>query len=265
MQPGGGSSQLEIQIDDKTYAGANGKPVTAVSGFALAVEQNSFVALLGPSGCGKTTILQIVAGLDHDFRGSINWNMAPHIGFVFQEPRLLPWRTVRQNIELALDHDAPGEEVPALAAAAGISKVLDRFPGELSLGLARRVAIARAFACKPNVLLLDEPFVSLDEPNARKLRALLMKVWSERPVTAFLVTHSLHDALELADRLILLAPRPTKIITEIELNIPRKVRSERQINQLRTQIKAGYPAFFESDEDCTPAATTADTPASTAD
>lgn len=244
MQPGGDSSQLDIRIDAKTYPGANGQPVTAVRNFALGVKLNSFIALLGPSGCGKTTILRILAGLDPDFDGTINWNMTPRIGFVFQEPRLLPWRTVRQNIRLAAGQDRDDSDIESLAEQVGIEAVLDRFPSELSLGLARRAAIVRAFACEPNVLLLDEPFVSLDEANAGKLRKQLTQIWSSQPVTAVLVTHNLREALELADRLILLAPRPTRLLADIPLKTPHAERNAQQLDQISAKIRAEHPAFF---------------------
>ena len=128
--------------------------------------------LMGPSGCGKTTLLRIVAGLDDRYTGRSAFRGHP-IGLMFQEPRLLPWRTVRQNIELV----APGfsSRISTSSRAVGIADMLPRYPQELSLGLARRVALARAFATKPDLLLLDEPFVSLDERTADRLRRLLLE------------------------------------------------------------------------------------------
>ncbi len=245
MQPGGGSDLLEVRIDDKTFAGANDDPVTVVHGFELALARDSMTALLGPSGCGKTTILRIVAGLDQDFAGRVAWSTPPRIGFVFQEPRLLPWRTVQQNIDLTRADEVTDGDVAALASEVSITDVLHRFPGELSLGMARRVAIARAFAAGPNVLLLDEPFVSLDEPSAQRMRQLLLRMWSARRMTSLIVTHNLREALELADRLVLLAPRPTRTVAEIRIDVPRADRSERRIDQLRAEILAQHAGFYE--------------------
>lgn len=254
IQPAGEKSLLDIRIDAKIYRGANGETVEAVRGFALQLAPRSFTALLGPSGCGKTTILRIVSGLDSDYQGEVRWHAPPRIGFVFQEPCLLPWRTVRQNIQL-MQADSFGEsELLELIARLGLNELMNRFPGELSLGLARRAALARAFAYAPNVLLLDEPFASLDEGTAARLRALLYQIWASQPVTALLVTHNLREAIELADRLVLLAPRPTRIVADLPVPLQHGARSEARIEALRKELIAGYPKFFaQSAQQASPA------------
>jgi ABC-type nitrate/sulfonate/bicarbonate transport system ATPase subunit len=162
---------LNSRIDSKTYLSADGTPVEVVRGLELRLEAGSFGALIGPSGCGKTTILRIAAGLDPDFRGEIRTPGAGRLGMVFQEPRLLPWRTVEENIRLALPAQRERRRSDGtLIEILGLGSHLARYPGELSLGLARRAAIARAFAVRPDFLLLDEPFVSLDEAVADRLR-----------------------------------------------------------------------------------------------
>ena len=241
-RPAGDSSQLEIRIGEKAYPGANGRAQTAVRGLELAVERDSFTVLIGPSGCGKTTILRILAGLDTAYEGTVQWSEAPRVGFVFQEPQLLPWRSVRQNISLTAAEAFSDDDLRELADELGLADVLDRFPGELSLGLARRVSLARAFASRPNVLLLDEPFVSLDEPTAARLRRLLVRVWSSRPTTAVLVTHNLREALELADRLVLLTPGPASVLADIRIDLPRESRDEEVIEALRSKLVRSYPA-----------------------
>ena len=133
------------------------------------------------------------------------------IAAVFQEPTLLPWRTVEQNVRLALPKSLRDADLDGLFDTLGLSGMRTLFPSELSLGLARRAALARAFATEPAVLFLDEPFVSLDEPTAERLRHLLLAVWSARPTTALMVTHNLREALMLSDRIIVLSPRPAHV------------------------------------------------------
>ena len=154
----------------RAIVSADGTPVEVVRGLELRLEAGAFGALIGPSGCGKTTILKIAAGLDADFSGRAAGPGSGRLGIVFQEPRLLPWRTVEQNIRLALPAREVADDLTELVETLGLDAHLARYPGELSLGLARRAAIARAFAVRPDFLLLDEPFVSLDEAVADRLR-----------------------------------------------------------------------------------------------
>jgi NitT/TauT family transport system ATP-binding protein len=163
---------------------------------------------------------------------------------VFQEPRLLPWRTVRQNIELVADKDFTAKDLDRLAARVGIADMLDRYPQELSLGLARRVAIARAFATRPDLLLLDEPFVSLDERTADRLRHLLLEVWSAQPTTAILVTHNAREAILLADQLVLLAPRPTSVVATVPIALPQEKRDTEAVEKIYADLLQRYPANF---------------------
>jgi sulfonate transport system ATP-binding protein len=152
---------------------------------AFTVANGEVVALVGPSGCGKTTLLRIIVGLDRAFEGSVTLPAPCRLGMVFQEPRLLPWRTVEQNVRLT----APQVGEAALAtlfATLGLAEHRRHYPGELSLGLARRVALARAFAIEPDLLVLDEPFVSLDAALAERLRAGLVELVSRRPTTTAL-------------------------------------------------------------------------------
>ena len=244
MQRAGVTSQFEIRIDEKTYVGADGSRLTAIRDFVLDVAQESMTVLMGPSGCGKTTLLRIVAGLDDRFVGKVNVPEGARIGVMFQEPRLLPWRTVRQNIELVAAPDFSAEDLEWLAQAVGIADMLPRYPQELSLGLARRVALARAFATKPDLLLLDEPFVSLDERTADRLRRLLLEVWSARPTTAILVTHNAREAILLADQLVLLAPRPTHVITVETIAVPQAERDPQAIEAIHVDLLERYPANF---------------------
>ncbi|MGH6869823.1 MAG: ATP-binding cassette domain-containing protein, partial [Methylocella sp.] len=178
--------ELKISIARKALRTASGQTRVVLHDVAVTLRQGEICALLGPSGCGKTTLLRIISGLDNDFEGQVVLPSPHRIGMVFQEPRLLPWRSVVQNLRLV---GASSEsDLAEIAAALGLSKHLDHFPGELSLGLARRAAIARAFAVKPDLLLLDEPFVSLDASLAARLREELLALVLKRKATTLIVT-----------------------------------------------------------------------------
>jgi ABC-type nitrate/sulfonate/bicarbonate transport system ATPase subunit len=172
--------------------------------------------LVGPSGCGKTTLLRIVGGLDADFDGELCWlrGKIPRIGTVFQEPRLLPWRTVRENVLLAQQTANP-DLADELLHSLGLGPFRDAFPRALSLGMARRVAIARAFAIEPELVLMDEPFVSLDPKMAAHSRSILLDTCRARATAVLLVTHDLTEATSLADRILVLDARPTRVLEEI--------------------------------------------------
>jgi len=243
IRPAGATSQFEIRIEEKTHIGADGTRIPAIRGLVLDVRPQSMTVLMGPSGCGKTTLLRIVAGLDARFVGEVRMPETARIGIMFQEPRLLPWRTVKQNIELVAE-TMSNAELEHLASAVGIAEMLPRYPQELSLGLARRAALARAFAPHPDLLLLDEPFVSLDERTADRLRRLLLEVWSARPTTAILVTHNPREAILLADRLVLLAPRPTHVMAVVPIAIPQGARDATVVEEIYADLLKRYPANF---------------------
>ena len=243
VRPAGATSQFEIRIEDKTYKGADGTPVPAIRDLMLDVRPQSMTVLMGPSGCGKSTLLRIVAGLDKNFTGTVRVPENARIGIMFQEPRLLPWRTVRQNIKLVAE-DLSDAELEHLATSVEIADKRPRYPQELSLGLARRVALARAFAPRPDLLLLDEPFVSLDERTADRLRRLLLEVWSARPTTAILVPHNAREAILLADQLVLLAPRPTNVVATVSIPIPQGERDAAAIEEIYADLLKRHPANF---------------------
>lgn len=224
----GAAARLKVNIEEKSFRSSNGGTIDVLHNLRFEVAQNEFACILGPSGCGKTTTLRILLGLERDYRGSIQLPgiAEARMGAVFQEPMLLPWRTVEQNVRLALPKGLKNTNLDPLFSQLGLSKMRTFYPAELSLGLARRAAIARALAIEPDILLLDEPFVSLDEPTAQQLRHLLMSVWSERPTTALMVTHNLQEAIMLSDRIIVLSDRPAHVIGTFDIRLPRKYRNE---------------------------------------
>lgn len=237
-------TEVTIAIQAKRFM-ACAAPV--IGDLHLTLASAEFVCLVGPSGCGKTTLLNIIAGLDNDFQGQITLvgqHARPKIGYVFQNPRLLPWRTVRENIDLALEAKQPPETVDALLDIMQLSDMQHMYPERLSLGMSRRVAIIRAFAVNPDVLLLDEPFVSLDPPTARQVRALLLELWRQKPHTVLFVTHDLREAIALADKLVFLTARPMTVVSEIQVPIARGVRGdEKAIEAFRQQLLNDYPAI----------------------
>ncbi|MGR9115533.1 MAG: ABC transporter ATP-binding protein [Gammaproteobacteria bacterium] len=237
---------IHVDIQNKTFPAIGRAGIhRAIANLKLSLASNEFICLVGPSGCGKTTLLNIIAGLDPAFQGEIRLGQShknPKIGYVFQNPRLLPWRTVRENITLALPEDHSPEAVDALLDIMQLTEAQNVYPERLSLGMSRRVSIIRAFAVDPDILLMDEPFVSLDAPTARQVRNLLIKLWKKRPHTVLFVTHDLREAIALADRLIFLSPSPMTAISEIIVPIPRSSRNdETLIESFRQKLLEDYP------------------------
>ncbi|WP_262964397.1 ABC transporter ATP-binding protein [Methylobacter psychrophilus] len=237
---------IQINIDSKTYpAIAQARHHVAIADFKLSLKSGEFVCLVGPSGCGKTTLLNIIAGLDNDYEGDIFVGQAhshPKIGYIFQNPRLLPWRTVRENIELVLDGNQSPTVIDPLLEVMQLTQSQHVYPERLSVGMSRRVSIIRAFAVDPDVLLMDEPFVSLDAPTARQVRELLLTLWQERPHTVLFVTHDLREAITMADRLIFLSAAPMSVISEITVPISRSERNnESTIEAFRQNLINNYP------------------------
>jgi ABC-type nitrate/sulfonate/bicarbonate transport system ATPase subunit len=235
MSPAGVRDRLDVTIRNKCFHAASGGKLEVLGELAFSLAPGEVAALVGPSGCGKTTLLRIIAGLDRDFEGSVTLPAHGTLGMVFQEPRLLPWRSVEQNVRLA----APGAadtSLDALFRTLGLAAHRTYYPGELSLGLARRVALARAFAVEPDLLLLDEPFVSLDDALAERLREELAELVNRRPVTTLLVTHNVEEAIGLADRLLLLSASPARVLAEVPVARPRAAHTPDELRGLRAEI-----------------------------
>jgi ABC-type nitrate/sulfonate/bicarbonate transport system ATPase subunit len=246
MQTAGAEKLLELQVTSKTYRSAGGAPIEVLGDFAISLAAGSFTSLVGPSGSGKTTILRIAAGLDHDFRGERRISPSTRVAMVFQEPRLLPWRTVEDNIRIAMEAASATGDIGELLERLDLAGQRRQYAGELSLGQARRVALARAMSIGPDLLLLDEPMVSLDEAVAARLRGELRAIAESGKLTILLVTHAVGEAVELSDRLLFLGGKPARIVLEKELSIPRNLRDRGTVSALVEEVAAQRAARVAS-------------------
>lgn len=237
---------LDIDIVRKIFPDRGGRSHVALAGLRVSARRGEFLCLVGPSGCGKSTLLNLVGGLDRDVEGRIRFDhraagVGP--GFMFQEPRLMPWLSVLENVLLVTDSSAAAKErAVALLRAMELGEVLNAYPGRLSGGMQRRVALARAFVIEPALLLMDEPFVSLDAPTADRLRAMLVELWQRCRSTVLFVTHDLREALALADRVCFLSAAPGRVVLELPVALPRpRAPNDPAVLTLQAQLLARHP------------------------
>ena len=233
-----------------TYADNNGG-LQALDNISFSVAPQEFVCVLGPSGSGKSTLLRILAGLLSPTAGSVTFSPCskdekPCIGLVFQQANLMPWRTALGNITLPLELKGASPEEARLQAQAWINQVglqgfEDAWPRDLSGGMAQRVAIARALIQDPDLLLLDEPFGSLDALTRERMADELLNLWQARRKTVIMVTHSISEALLLSDRVLVFTPRPGKICLDLAVDLPRpranEIRYTEHFGELARQLR----------------------------
>jgi NitT/TauT family transport system ATP-binding protein len=229
--PSGAAGHLVADGIEVEFRGRE-HPVRALAGFDLAVERGEIVALIGPNGCGKSTFLRVAAGLLAPTAGTVTLDDRPiegpdaRIGLVFQEPRLLPWRSVADNITYPLEL-AGWPEVRRRARLAelldlvGLHEATSARPSQLSGGMRQRAAIARSLALQPEVLLLDEPFSALDALTRDRFNLELLELWERTGSTVVIVTHSIPEAILLADRVVVMTPRPGRVAAIVPIDAPR--------------------------------------------
>jgi NitT/TauT family transport system ATP-binding protein len=220
-----GAVALAIRNARKAYVGRNGAVVEALAGISLEVRQREVIALVGPSGCGKSSLLRILAGLDTDYEGGVDWPLEAgasdaahrlHSATVFQSDSTFPWMTVERNVLVglsgfALDRAEAAARVTKYLALVGLSDFRTSYPHELSGGMRQRVAIARALATEPLLLLMDEPLAALDAQTRLIMQQELLRIWREANSTVIYITHDIGEALSLAHRVIVMTARPGRI------------------------------------------------------
>jgi NitT/TauT family transport system ATP-binding protein len=241
LAPAEGQAATAIRLTNvgKSFLTSSGV-YEALRGIDLDIAQGEFVCVLGPSGCGKTTLLRILAGLDRQSAGLLEMR-APQPGqpltaVVFQEQSIFPWLDVRRNVAYGFRARDPApdvlrEKVDYYIAKVGLEKFQESYPHQLSGGMKQRVSIARAFATDPEILLMDEPFSALDEQNRHLLQAELLRIWSETRKTVVFITHSIDEAVFLADRIVVMGGTPGGIVSQIQVPFARP----REIYDLKAQ------------------------------
>jgi NitT/TauT family transport system ATP-binding protein len=256
--------KVSMERISKAFRHSDGEGFWALRDVDLVVRSGEFVCLAGPSGCGKSTILNILSGLDRAFSGkaridSTNVLDVPDgrtlCGYVFQEPRLLPWLSIEDNLAFVLrphasSHSAVDERVAYWLDLVGLSRFRGSYPHQLSGGMQQRASIARAFVSGHDLLLMDEPFSALDELTARSMRSELLNLWQKSNKTVIFVTHNLHEALFLADRVLLMASRPGRIHREIHVSLERPRKADEP--ELLAITRALTEEFVSSAEQSVP-------------
>ncbi|HSB73795.1 MAG TPA: ABC transporter ATP-binding protein [Candidatus Methylomirabilis sp.] len=245
-------SGLRVDIRRKIYPG-RARP--ALEGLRFTAAAGEILAIVGPSGAGKSTLLHIIAGLDRLVDGVVeidgesprcNGSSTISMGMMFQTSRLMPWLTILDNVRLVLGQDpASTAQARQLIRDVGLEEVEALFPRQLSEGMQRRVALARAFAVRPRLLLLDEPLVSLDAPTASRLRRYLFDLWQETRPTVLYVTHELREALAVADRVLFLSSGPARVVAEVPVDLPRpREPGDPGIGSLHDRVLAAHPELL---------------------
>ena len=241
------AGDIKIQSVSKEYP-AKGGSMLAIDNISMDITDHQFICLVGPSGCGKSTLLRMISGLEPISKGEVLIDgkpiqgTSPKVGFVFQEYTLFPWRTVQKNVEFGLEiKNVPPAEREKIALKyidmVGLSSFRDSYPHQLSGGMKQRCAIARTLAVGPEILLMDEPFGALDAQTRNILQEQLLEIWQKEKIKVIFVTHSVDEAVFLADKVVIMTTRPGRIKEVVNVNLPRpRKRTDAEVNQVRDAI-----------------------------
>ena len=245
---------FKINIKNKSFINKHDKKkVEVLKNIKIEIQSNEFVCIVGPSGCGKTTLMNMIGGLiPFDNNEQIGRNLDDDdddtFGYVFQTSRLLPWLTVKENIELVSKKDTNLDiEINHLLKEFDLLEFINYFPKALSGGMRRRVSLVRALINKPEVLLMDEPFVSLDQPTAENLYKVLIDFWKKNPITVILITHNLKEALLLSDRILFFSKRPATIVHDykVKSNRGNLKMDNKEVNKEYENLNKKFPSILK--------------------
>ena len=221
--------EISISIKKKEFfnLGKKASSHVAIKNLDIKIPKGEFCSIIGPSGCGKSTLLNLISGLDKTYEGTISCSKNQTMNdlkkaYMFQTPRLLPWLNVVQNVEVVLNKEQKkNSKAKEFLYLMGLDKFFYYYPSKLSGGMQRRVALARSFVVEPELLILDEPFTSLDAPAANLLRKMLLELWNKQPTTIIFVTHDINEAIFLSDKIFFLSKSPARVIKNLDIHIPR--------------------------------------------
>ena len=245
----------EIKIKNKSFINKHDKNVVEVlKNIDIKIEPNEFVCVVGPSGCGKTTLMNIIGGLipcnEHELienKSILNNNQ--NFGYVFQTSRLLPWLTVKENIELVCEKNTKevSKNIDELLQDFELNEFSNYYPKAISGGMRRRVSLVRSLINNPKILLMDEPFISLDQPTAENLYKVLIDYWEKNPITVILITHNLKEALLLSDRILFFSKRPATVVYDYKVNSKRGnlKMDNKEINKEYDKLNKKFPSILK--------------------
>ena len=247
---------FEIKIKDKFFHNKHDKNKTSVlKNIDITIQPKEFVCIVGPSGCGKTTLMNMIGGIiEHENQviqsTSSNNLEVEKFGYVFQTSRLLPWLTVKENVELVCEMDSPNfnsDSIEYLLESFGLKDFLNFYPKAISGGMRRKVALARALINNPKVLLMDEPFVSLDQPTSEGLYNVLVSYRKKKPITVIFITHVLKEAILLGDRILFFSKKPGTVVFDYKVKSTRKplTLDNKSVDNEYKKLKSKYPQLLE--------------------
>ena len=247
-------SEISISLKEKSYFTQKNGYIRALKKIDIIIRSKQFISIVGPSGCGKTTLMNIIGGLiEADDQkilidGKLK-NEGNSLGYIFQTSRLMPWLSVFENVKLVCKEDnnkIAEKRIKNILSSFGLSGFINSYPNAISGGMRRRVSIARAFINNPEVLLMDEPFVSLDQPAAEEMYKILIEYWKKKPTTVILITHSVKEALLLSDRILFMTKRPGQVLLDYNVKSSRKPLKidNKMVESEYSQLLKNYPKIL---------------------